>query len=132
MAIEMRTDHACFICGEPATVEERKSSVDFDCSSCGRLRVTGRALFVFPPQAMRSFDRPWLSSKVRAITETPQDGNRKLVNEYWLHHWRLVTLLMVDHSITEAEAQAELARYPDADPTTEIVLDLIARDIAKR
>ncbi len=121
---------ACFICDRPARLaDERKTHVDFDCPTCGRLRVTGRAMFVFTPQAMRSFDRAWLSSKVLAIGETPHDGNRRLVNDLWLHHWRLITLLMVDYAISEAEAEDRLGRHPDADMTDETVLGLVGRDL---
>jgi hypothetical protein len=80
---------------------------------------------------MQAFNRPWLSSKAGAIAETPQDGNRKLVNDLWLHHWRLITLLMVDHALTEAEAEALLARHPDADLTSDAVLTRIGRDLAR-
>ena len=114
---------ACFICGQQALlVDEKPAHADFDCPACGRLRITGRAMFIFTPQAMRAFDRPWLSSKVRAIAETPQHGNRKLVTDLWLHHWRLVTILMVDHGLTEAAAIDHLERHPDADMTDESVL----------
>lgn len=123
---------ACFICGTQAMLpDEKPSHADFDCPECGRLRVTGRAMFVFPPSAMRAFDRPWLSGKARAITGTPQNGSRKLVNDLWLHHWRLVTLLMVDYGLTEAEAQAHLERYPDADTTNESVLALVGRGVTE-
>lgn len=123
---------ACFVCAAAAVlVDEKPSHADFDCPECGRLRITGRAMFVFPPQAMQTFDRPWLSTKARAITEMPQNGGRKLVNDLWLHHWRLVTLLMVDNGITEAEAQAHLERYPNADTTNESILALVARDLAQ-
>jgi len=111
--------------------DEKPSHADFDCPECGRLRITGRAMFVFPPRAMQTFDRPWLSRKARAIAETPQNGGRKLVNDLWLHHWRLVTLLMVDNGITEAEAQAHLERYPEADTTNESILALVERDLSK-
>lgn len=107
---------------------ERPAYADFDCPACGRLRVTGRAMAVFPTAAMRTFDRTWLSSKACAIAETPQNGQRRLVNELWLHHWRLITLLMVDFGIAEPEAQAHLDRHPDADITDESVLALVARD----
>lgn len=126
------TSVACFICDQPARLaDERKTHVDFDCPACGRLRVSGRAMFVFTPQAMRTFDRAWLSSKVRAIAGTARDGNRRLVTDLWLHHWRLVTLLMVDYAITEAEAEDGLARHPGADTTDESVLALVGRDLGR-
>lgn len=123
---------ACFICAAQAMLtDEKPSHADFDCPECGRLRVTGRAMFVFSRPAMQAFDRPWLSVKARAITATPQNGSRKLVNELWLHHWRLVTLLMVENGITEPEAQAHLERYPDADTTNESILARVRRDLSE-
>ena len=120
----------CFVCGAAALLaDETKTHADFDCPECGRLRVTGRAMFVFTPQAMRTFDRSWLSSKARAIAETRQDGNRRRVDDPWLHHWRLVTLLMADHAISEADAEHRLRRHPDADMTNETVLALVGRDL---
>jgi len=126
------TPIACFICGGRALlVDEIPAHADFDCPDCGRLRITGRAMFVFPPQAMQTFNRAWLSLKARAITETRRDGYRKQVSDLWLHHWRLITLLMVDYGITEADAEGHLARYPDVDMTSEAILVLVGRDLAK-
>jgi hypothetical protein len=121
----------CFICGEQAALaDEQKTHIDYDCARCGPLRVTGRAFVVFPPRALATFDRPWLSAKVRAVPTTRRNGFRRLVDERWLHHWRLVTLLRADYALSEAEAEAHLARYPDADITNESVLVLVGRDLA--
>lgn len=116
----------CFICGEPAVLDnEKKTHIDYDCQRCGRLRVTGRAFFVFPPRAMQAFDRAMLSDKVRAIAPTPQDNNRRRVDEHWLHHWRLVRIMMVEHAMSETDALAHIARHPDADLSNESLLALL-------
>ncbi len=116
----------CYVCGDPATLaDEQKGWFDVDCDRCGRLRVTGRAFVVFPPPAIRAFDRPWLSDKVRAIAPTPQDGHRRRIDELWLHHWRLVHLMKTEHGLSEAAALAHLSAHPDADLRDGSVLALL-------
>ncbi|MCQ8240709.1 hypothetical protein [Rhizosaccharibacter radicis] len=132
MAIVPTTRVPCFICGDAAALAgETPGHIDYDCARCGRLRITGRAFHIFPPKAMATFDRLWLSRKVREIPTTRRNGIRRLVEERWLHHWRLVTLLKADHGLSDAEAEAAIARHPGVDITGEALLALVALDLSE-
>ncbi len=116
----------CFLCGEQAILDsEKKTHIDYDCPRCGRLRVTGRVFFLFPPRALQAFDRALLSERSQAIVPDPANNNRRVVDEGWMHRQRLVRIMMVDHAMSEAEALAHLDRHPDADLSNESVLDAL-------
>ncbi|MCQ8277563.1 hypothetical protein NFI95_03750 [Acetobacteraceae bacterium KSS8] len=116
----------CFVCGEQATLDgEKKTHIDYDCARCGRLRVTGRVFFLFPPRALQAFDRRLLSERARAIPPDPANNNRRVVDEGWMHRQRLVRIMMVDHAMTEADALAHIDRHPGADLSDESLLDTL-------